>query len=165
VGGPGGPGRAGLAAAPPPARPAAPDHLPAHAAALARLPCPAAPGISASQPGTAAHGAGDPRTALEMARDNPGRGLPAHPRRADRARLHARAIHGGADPPRRWHRPCARRSGQTGRAFLEARAKTILAVDFCLYRFKTQRGDAELRLGMAIRLRHYRGSCLSVCCI
>jgi hypothetical protein len=34
-----------------------------------------------------------------------------------------------------------------------------------LYRFKTRRRDAELGFGLASRLRHDRGSCLSVCCI
>ena len=35
-----------------------------------------------------------------------------------------------ADPQGRGHRPRAQRSGQTWRAFLDAQAKTILAVDF-----------------------------------
>jgi hypothetical protein len=34
-----------------------------------------------------------------------------------------------------------------------------------LYRVKTRRRDAGLRFGLVGRLRHDRGSCLSVCCI
>jgi hypothetical protein len=41
---------------------------------------------------------------LEMARDNPGRGIPAHPRRADRPGMQARAAGRVADPQRRRHR-------------------------------------------------------------
>jgi len=37
--------------------------------------------------------------------------------------------------------------------------------DGSLYRVKTRRRDAGLRFGLAGRLRHDRGSCLSVCCI
>ena len=44
---------------------------------------------------------------IRMATGQPGLGIPAHPRRADRARLHGRAVDGVADPARRRHRPGA----------------------------------------------------------
>jgi hypothetical protein len=61
--------------------------------------------------------AGRPRTAaairalaLEMARDQPGLGVPAHPRRADRARVHA----GAGDLPARTRQTPGRRDDQPG---------------------------------------------------
>jgi hypothetical protein len=130
LGRPGGHGRAGPAAAPGPARPAAPDHLPAHPPALARPPRPAALDLSAPcsraaqdrEAGTGA-GTGD-------GQGQPGLGIPPHSRRAGRARVQA-------GPSTVWQilkdagiDPAPRRSGQTWRAFLETQAKTILAADF-----------------------------------
>jgi hypothetical protein len=58
---PGNPGRTGSAAASRPSSPAAPDHLPANPAAMARRPGSSAVGIPTARSGTAAHGAGDTR--------------------------------------------------------------------------------------------------------
>ena len=63
-----------------------------------------------------------------------------------------------------------RHTGATWRQFLHAHAATMLAtdlfhVDCAVYRVKTRRRDAGLRFGLVGRLRHDRGSCLSVCCI
>ena len=44
-------------------------------------------------------------------------------------------------------------------------ADLVVAGGPTLYSVKTRRRDAGLRFGLVGRLRHDRGSCLSVCCI
>jgi hypothetical protein len=88
---------------PPP--PAAPDRLPRGPCTLARRPGPTTVGLPAPDSGSAAHRAGDTRSDTGDGAGQSGLGLPAHPWRADRARLHDRAVDGLADPQGRWHRP------------------------------------------------------------
>ena len=112
-------------------RQAAPDHLPADLAALARQPGPAALDLSAPRSRTAQDRDRPIRAlVLEMARDNPGWGY---------RRIHGELTGLGCKlaPSTVWQilkdagiDPAPRRSGQAWRAFLEAQAKTILAVDF-----------------------------------
>ena len=65
-----------------------------------------------------------------MARDNPGWGYRRIHGELAGLGTQAGAVDRMADPEGRGHRPRARRSGQSWRAFLDAQAKTILATDF-----------------------------------
>jgi hypothetical protein len=72
--------RSGPAAAQRPSTPAAPDHLPAHPAALARRPGPAAPGLPAPHSRETAHGAGYTRAGTGDGPRQPSLGIPPYPR-------------------------------------------------------------------------------------
>jgi hypothetical protein len=80
LGRPGDPVRAGPAAAKRPPPPAAPDHLPADPAALARGPGPPTVGVPAAQPWQAAHSAGHTGAGAGNGTGQPGLGIPPHPR-------------------------------------------------------------------------------------
>jgi putative transposase len=82
-----------------------------------------APGRPRDREAGAGAGTGDGQGQPEL-------GIPAHPRRAGRARVQAGPVDGVADPQGRGHRPAPGRSGQTWQKFVETQAKTILAVDF-----------------------------------
>ena len=112
------PGRAGPAAACRSSPPAAPDHLPADPAALARPPGPAALDLSAPGSRTAPDRAGRVGTGSG---DGPGQPGLGHTIAASTVWQILKDA--GIDP-------APRRSGQSWRAFLEAQAKTIFAVDF-----------------------------------
>lgn len=120
VDGPGCAGRAGPAAAGPPAPAVAPDRFPANPAALARQPDPAEMDVPAPRSRTAAHRLGHPRTGAGDGPRQPLLGIPAHPRRAGRAGPQGapstvwQILKNAGFDPAPW------RSGQSWQAFLEA---------------------------------------------
>jgi hypothetical protein len=99
------PGGAGQAGAGRPAPPAAPDHLSADPAALARPPGPAVLDIPAPRARATPGSIGDAGADTGDGQGQPGLGLPAPPRRTDRPGRPARPVDGLADPQGRWHRP------------------------------------------------------------
>ena len=78
-------------------------------------------GIPAPHSRTTPDRAGHPRSGTGDGIPQPGLGLPAHPRGADRPGIHARAVDGAEDPRRRRHRPRAP-AGRRDRAGVPGRA-------------------------------------------
>ena len=88
-------------------------------------------GLPAPHPGTAANDEDHPGAGAGDGPRQPGLGLPAHPRRADRpGPTRWRRRRSGRSSRTRAPAPRPQRPGQSWRAFLDAQGKTILAVDF-----------------------------------